>query len=451
MFLHIDIDSFFVSAERSRDPGLRGVPVAVGGRSNLEIFARKRTGIRLMDDNRGAFVAPVFYSDRRKSFAEHFIDRIDGREKIRGIVTTSSYEARDRGVRTGMPLAQALRLCPELIVLPNDMLFYHRLSHGLSGFLAREIPRVEQFSIDEFFGDLSGWVPQGEAEAFARELQRRIFREFHLPVSIGIARSKWIAKLATEYAKPYGIRRVEDVEAFIREIPVGAFPGIGRGYRRRLEARGIRTLGELAAHRLLLESWGVPGRRLYRRILGIDGEGISPRASRQSVGISRTFDPITDGEEIRRRVMILARHIAYITLKIGANPTRYFLKINYREGMRAKESVRVERLFSERLLKEKLSELFARIHRPGMGAVKLSLSVSDFTHLHPRTLSLLELERDLRDRRIGEQLQKIRERFGLDAIRTGDELLGPLDIISLQKKRPQKRIKDDRRYPCPPG
>jgi len=423
VFLHIDIDSFFVSAERSRDASLLGIPVAVGGRSNLEIFERKRTRIRLMDENRGAFVAPVFYSDRKKSFAEHFIDRIDGREKIRGIVTTASYEARDRGVRTGMPLAQALRLVPELVILPNDMLFYHRLSHDLAGFLAREIPRVEQFSIDEFFADLSGWRGEEESEDFARSLQEEIFRRFGLPVSIGIARSKWTAKLATEYAKPYGIYRVQSVEGFLREIPIAAFPGIGKGYRRRLEARGIRTLGEIPRHRKLLESWGVPGRQLYRRILGIDGEGIAPRPSRQSVGISRTFDPIGEREEIRRRIMVMARHVAYITLRIGANPTRYYLKVNYAGGLRAKEAIRVDRIFSERLFKERLSELFGQIHLPGASAVKLSLSVSDFTHLHPRTLSLLDLEEDLRDRKISEGMQRIRERFGLDAIRTANELV----------------------------
>ena len=422
MFVHIDIDSFFVSAERSRDPALQGIPVAVGGRSNLEIFSPRRTRIRLMDENAGAFVAPVFYTDRRRSFREHFIDRVEGREKIRGIVTTSSYEARERGVRTGMPLAQALRLCPELVVVPGDLLFYHRISHTIAGFLARRIPRIEQYSIDEFFGDLGGWIEEEESEAFAAALQRELFERFAIPVSIGIARSKWIAKLATGFAKPYGIYRVRNVEEFIREIPIGEFPGIGRGYARRLEERGVRTMGEIAPLKGLFESWGKYGRQLYRRIHGSDGEGIEPRASRQSVGISRTFDPIFDPAELRRRIMILARHVAYITLKLEANPTLYALKIRYEHGLRAKESVRVERIFSEQLLKATLAESFERIHLRGQGAVKLSLSVSDFTHLHPRTLSLLEAERDRRDRRLTMGMQRIRDRFGLDAIRTGNEL-----------------------------
>ena len=423
MFLHIDIDSFFVSAERSRDPSLLGVPVAVGGRSNLEIFDPGRTRLRLMDRNDGAFVAPVFYGGRRRGFEERFVERTkEGRRKIRGIVTTSSYEARARGVRTGMPLAQALRLCPGLIVVPTDLLFYHRISHALSRFLARRIPRVEQFSIDEFFADLHGWVAEEEAEGFARELQREIFGRFRIPVSIGIARSKWTAKLATGYAKPYGLYRVREVQDFIRGIPIGDFPGIGRGYRRRLEERGVRTLGEVERLQSLFESWGKPGRQLYRRILGIDGEGIAERPSRQSVGISRTFDPLEDPAELRRRIVILVRHVGYITMKLRANPTRYFLKIGYANGLRAKGSRRVERLFSERLFKETMTELFASIHLAGRPGVKLTLSVSDFTHLHPRTLSLLELEQDRRSRALGEKIHRLRERFGLDAIRTADEL-----------------------------
>lgn len=90
MFVHIDIDSFFASAERSIDPGLKNIPIAVGGRSNLEIFNKKRTNIRLMNDNQGAFVTPVFYSDRTKSFDSYFVDRTDGSKKIRGIVKHGS-------------------------------------------------------------------------------------------------------------------------------------------------------------------------------------------------------------------------------------------------------------------------------------------------------------------------------------------------------------------------
>ena len=422
MFIHIDIDSFFVSAERTVNPSLKGKPVAVGGRSNLEIFSRKRTHIRLMDDNSGAFVAPVFYSDHEKNFREKFIDIIDGREKIRGIITTSSYEARAFGVKTAMPIAQALQLCPQMIVIPSHYLLYHKLSHRIHAFVSRKIPIVEQFSIDEFFGDLSGWIKDEDAVDFARQLQADLTEQFDIPVSIGLAPSKWIAKLATEYAKPYGVYRVEDTAHFIQDIPLSKFPGIGRKLQEKLHTRGIKTLGEISLHRNLFESWGKSGRQLYHRILGSSTEGINPKAGRKSVGISRTFDPIQDPHEIRRRIMVMARHICYIVMGLEVTPTIYYLKINYQYGIRAKQSRRIERIFSEALYKQTLAEIYDEISRTALSVVKLTLNVSDFTTAHPRTLSLLEHDSDLKERAITEKMHSIRSRFGLDAIRTANEL-----------------------------
>jgi DNA polymerase-4 len=422
MFIHIDIDSFFVSAERSVNPSLKGKPVAVGGRSNLEIFSRKRTHIRLMDDNSGAFVAPLFYNDHEKNFREKFIDIIDGREKIRGIITTSSYEARAHGVKTAMPIAQALQLCPQMIVVPSHYLLYHKLSHQLHTFVCKRIPSVEQFSIDEFFGDLSGWVAEENAVAFAKQLQADLLKQFDIPVSIGLAPSKWIAKLATESAKPYGVFLVTDTQKYIQDIPISKFPGIGKRSQEKLHARGIKTLGEIAAHKKLFESWGKSGLQLYHRILGSSTEGINPKERRKSIGISRTFDPIDDPDEIRRRIMIMARHICYIVMQLEVTPTLYYLKINYQFGTRGKQSRRVERLFSEQCYKETLLEMFDQIVHSDLAAIKLTLNVSDFTTQHPRTLSLLEYDTDLKERALTEKIHEVRQKFGLDVIRTANEL-----------------------------
>ena len=189
MFLHIDIDSFFASAERTVDPTLKHIAMAVGSRSNLEIFNKKRTNIRLMNDNSGAFVTPVFYSDKKKSFESYFVDNIEGSRKIRGIITTASYEARKYGVKTAMPIAQALQLCPHMIVVPSHYTLYHKLSYQIHAFVQSKIPKVEQYSIDEFFGDVSGWVKDDDVYTFARSLQTQILEHFDIPVSIGISSS----------------------------------------------------------------------------------------------------------------------------------------------------------------------------------------------------------------------------------------------------------------------
>jgi len=422
VFLHIDIDSFFASAERTVDPSLDGIPMAVGSRSNLEIFEKERIGVRLMDDNSGAFVAPVFYSQREKTFEEYFVDRVKGERKIRGIITSASYEARACGVKTAMPIAQALKLCPKMIVIPSHYRLYHTLSQRLCHYMQRNIPQVEQFSIDEFFGDVSGWVTDENVTDFAKKLQSEIKALFGLPVSIGIAKAKWIAKMATESAKPYGVYHVKDIDAYIEHIPIESFPGIGKGFQRRLKEHYITTLGEVKRNRNLLYRWKKPGIQLYKRVTGTDGEGISLRPARKSIGISRTFDAIYDEEEVRRRIMIMARHITHMVMEKEANPTSYYLKINYAEGMKVKRTESVNRIFSETLFKHVLTGMYKSISIPRAGAVKLSVSVSAFSRIQHKTLSLLSYNADTDAKHLTTEVCKLREKFGLDIIKTANEL-----------------------------
>ena len=422
MFIHVDIDSFFASAERSVDPSLKGIPIAVGSRSNLEIFSKKRSNIRLMNENSGAFVTPVFYSDKKRTFESYFVDETEGRKKIRGIITTASYEARSTGVKTAMPIAQALQLCPKMTVIPSNYPLYHKLSHQIHSFMMAHIPLVEQYSIDEFFGDVSGWIPEDEVYAFAKSLQEKILEKFDIPVSIGIAKAKWIAKLATESAKPYGIFEVKDIDAYIETLPIKAFPGIGKGFQERLGKYYIATLGDVKRHKTLLYSWKKPGIQLYKRVTGTDNEGIESRGERKSIGISRTFDVIHDAAELKRRIMIMARHIIYMVMAIEVNPTTYYLKINYEYGVKVKKSETVNRVFSETLFKQTLSDMYDAIVLANKGAVKLSLNVSNFSAQHQKTLSLLDIEKDMKENALSKNIQSLRERFGLDIIKTADEL-----------------------------
>ena len=422
MFLHIDIDSFFASAERSVNESLKGIPICVGSRSNLEIFNKKRTNIKLMNENSGAFVTPVFYSDNKKTFENYFVDDINGRKKIRGIVTTASYEARACGVKTAMPIAQALQLCPAMTVVPSNYPLYHKLSHQIHAFMLAHIPKVEQYSIDEFFGDVTGWKRDDEVYAFAKELQAKILSHFDIPVSIGISKAKWIAKLATESAKPYGVYEVKDIDAYIENIPIKAFPGIGKGFQKRLAEHYISTLGDIKRHKTLFYSWKKPGIQLYGRVTGTCGEQISTKGERKSIGISRTFDAIHDPDEVRRRIMIMARHIVYMVMAIEVNPTSYYLRVGYEYGVRVKKTLTVDRVFSEKLFKSTLSEMYAEIAHLNKGAIKLSLSVSNFSSQHNKTLSLMDFDEDISENKLSQEIQSLRERFGLDILKTGDEL-----------------------------
>ena len=421
MILHLDLDSFFASAHRSLDTSLENIPIAVGGRSNLKIFDKKKVGIKLYDNNSGAFVNPVFYSEKKGDFKSFFVDKDD---KIRGIITTASYEARAYGVKTAMSVNEAIGLCPHLKVLPPNYLLYHDLSHKLHLYLKKEIPNVEQYSIDEFFGDVLGWIDEDEVLEFANYLKKNIYKEFKLPISIGISSAKWIAKLSTEFAKPNGVHMVKknEIPSFIKDIKVDKFPGIGKGYADRLKKHFIHTLGEASQNKHLFYEWKKPGIQLYNRIIGEDNEGIYKSNDRKSIGISRTFDPLKSRLEIKRRISILARHIVYLVLKQKVNPTTYYIKISYDYGMRTKSRKTIDRVFNEKLCKDTFFMMFKEIDISKGFIIKITMSVSNFSHHMYKILSLIDFDEDYKQQKISSSIQKLREKYSLDIIKGGDEL-----------------------------
>ncbi len=425
MIIHLDLDCFFASCERLLDPSLIGRPVAVGGRGDPFIFATKsRKNIDVTLENSGAFVPTLFY-DAKSDFCDYFVEG----EKIRGIVITSSYEARKYGIKTGMTIRQALSLCPRLIVRPPNHLFYHDRSHALKRWLQRRIPVLEQYSVDEFFGDLSGWIGDDELPDFLRRMREEILSTFGLPVSIGAASSKWIAKLATAGAKPGrgdGVLILFDheVDHFVDPLPIDAFPGIGRGYVRRLKAYKIETLGDLKAAKHLLYRWKKPGIQLYHRVNGDDNEPVVAGRDRRSIGISRTIDPIFERKEIRRRLVILTRHLAHLVERLDVVPQTYFLGIKYQFGQRAKRSVTERFLFSELTFRERILDLFERLDRyRHLAIVRLAISVGHFQTRPTTNASLLAYERESKANRLWHRTAAIRQKYGVDAIKTGVEML----------------------------
>ncbi len=420
MFFHIDIDSFFISAERSKNPKLLNKPAAVGSRSNLEIFDRERNKIKLLQINSGAFVTPVFHNNYKKTFENYFVDRADGKKKIRGIITTASYEARACGVKTGMAIAKALQLCPQMVVVPANYPLYHKLSRMLFLFLKKQIPQVEQYSIDEFFGNVDGWIEQERAFEVAKELQEEIFKQFKLPVSIGIAKAKYIAKLATEFAKPFGVYEVKNHYEFIKDIPIEQFPGIGKGFSKRLRRYGIKTLGELCQSKKILYAWKLPGIELYNRVCDENNGEITLKSAKKSIGLGRTFDALYDINEIERRVVIMARHIAFMVHLADVNPTKFGIKFYLDDGKKIKFSIRSNRIFSESLLKKEFKKVVQSHSSELAGVMKIRVWVSNFAK--EQTPSLLTIEEDTKQKKIDKALMKLRKSFGIDIVKNGNEI-----------------------------
>ncbi len=417
MKIHLDLDSFFISAQRLKAPNLIGVPAAVGGRGDPFIFdIKKQKKIDTSHENSGAFVPSIFY-DADETFQDYFVEG----EKIRGIIITSSYEARAYGVKTGMSIKEALSFCPQLKIVPPDHLYYHRLSADLRSFLERELPKVEQYSIDEFFADLSGWVEKKDVERFLRSLQSKILQKFGLPISIGAAKSKWTAKLATSYAKPYGIKVVEEIEPFIKDIPIQKFPGIGRGYLKRLRNYGVRYLGETKKVRSIFYSWKKPGIILYKRIWGIDGEEIEGPHTRKSIGISRTIDPISDRKEIKRRLIILSRYLSTSIARLGLDPRYFALSLRYESGIKSRAHLTIHRPLSEQLLNSLTLKLFRTCDLHPYPIIRLSLRAARFHEI--KIYDLLHIDQDRKLHKLLLCNKKIRDKYGADIVKFGCEAI----------------------------
>lgn len=204
--LYVDLDAYYVSCELRDRPDLKGRPVIVGPSPN------------------------------------------EG--PTRGVVLSASYEARPSGVRSAMPVGVAARLCPDAVWIPPDFVKYERIARQVRELLNRHSPNVVPFSIDEAAVMLDG-ADAGEARRVAETIQRELLEELRLPASIGIAASRTIAKIATDRAKPAGIRLVTPAEAptFLAPLSVRAIPGVGPKTEEILRQHEVRTIGELAARK----------------------------------------------------------------------------------------------------------------------------------------------------------------------------------------------------------
>lgn len=256
-------------------------------------------------------------------------------------------------------------------------------------------------------------------------MKKEIKDKFGLPISIGIANTKWIAKLATTDSKPDGIKQIkkDEVYEYIKDKPISEFPGIGKGYEKRLLINGIRKLGQIRDKKELFYSWKKPGIQLYNRVNGIDNEKIIKRSSRKSIGIGRTFDPLQNREEIKRRLLILCRYISFLVFKQKVTPQTFFLKIRYEYRIKSKDYLNTNRLFSENYFKKEMLEIFRKIDiHPSHNIIQINLIVSNFLENKQHSFDLFEYQNDLKKRQLSEGLNKLREKYGIDIIKNAIEL-----------------------------
>jgi len=277
--LHVDMDAFYTSVEQRDNPELRGKPVVVGGGSN------------------------------------------------RGVVAAASYEVRRFGVRSAMPMREALRRCPGLVRVAPRMAHYKAVSREIFAVFREFTPVIEGLSLDEAFLDVTGSRSlHGTGPVIARKVKRRIFDLTRLTASVGVAANKLVAKIASDLEKPDGLVVIapEDCQERLDPLPVSVIPGIGRQTLARLRDAGIRTVSDLrtAPDRVLEPVFGRYTQRTRERAGGIDARPVTPYRAEQSVSAEETYDDdLDDREHMERELQRLAestaRRLARSSLQAG--------------------------------------------------------------------------------------------------------------------------------------
>ena len=253
--LHVDMDAFFVEVERRERADLRGRPVVVGGTGG------------------------------------------------RGVVAAASYEARTFGINSAMPMVHARRLCPAAIVLPPDHRKYQAASEQVFGVFRSFAPLVEGLSLDEAFLDVGGLRHHyPDPVVIGIQIRSRLREDLGLPASVGIAANKFLAKLASEAAKPDGIRHVPADEslAFLHPLPVRSLWGVGEATHAALERLGVHTVGDLAevpSVTLRKHLGKAAGTHLHELAWGRDSRPVVPGTAAKSISVEETYERDMHGRE----------------------------------------------------------------------------------------------------------------------------------------------------------
>jgi len=286
--LHVDMDAFFASVELRHRPELRGLPMVVGGESG------------------------------------------------RGVVLAATYEARRFGIHSAMPMSRARRLCADLVIVAPDHHSYTEVSASVMALFASITPLVEPLSLDEAFLDVSGAVRRMGSPATIGELLRaRVHDEQGITCSVGVASSKFVAKLASTRAKPDGLLVVpsDEVIAFLHPLPVDALWGVGERTEEQLHRLGLLTVGDIAhvpestLQRALGRSLGA---HLYALSWGRDPRAVSPHESEKSIGNEETFaSDVDDPAVIRRELLRLTEQVARRLRAAGVVGRTVSLKVRF--------------------------------------------------------------------------------------------------------------------------
>ena len=375
--IHIDMDAFYASVEQHDNPSLQGLPVIVGG-------------------------------DPEK----------------RGVVAAASYEARVYGVHSAMPSSQARRLCPQGTFLPVRMHRYREVSGQIFRILREFTPLVEPLSLDESFLDVGGSEKLfGPALGIAREVKRRIRETTGLTASAGIAPNKFLAKIASDYRKPDGLVEIkpEEVQDFLRELPISKLWGVGKATEEVLKGMGILKVGQLALFpaEKIERTLGKFGWELMALARGEDDRPVSPDSDAKSVSQEETFTPDLETPDQMKRVLLdQAEQVGWELRKQKLKGATITVKVRYPDFTLVTRSLTLPSPTDQGIeIYQTALKLLDRTEALQKRARLLGVGISNLLHQDdPEQYLLFDSRREKTERSV-QAMDRIWEKFGPQAIK----------------------------------
>jgi len=317
--VHLDLDSFFVSVERLLNSELNDRPVLIGGTSD------------------------------------------------RGVVASCSYEARQFGIHSAMPMKLARQLCPEAIVVKGDYDRYALYSRTVTELISEQAPVVEKASIDEHYLDLTGMDKYFGCWKWTRELRQKIMRETGLPISFGLAVNKTVSKIATGEGKPFGEMQVVSgkEKEFLAPLSIRKIPMVGARTYTQLRNMGIARVSTLQQMdvRTMERVMGVNGVTIWKKANGLDDAPVVPYSERKSVSKETTFDKDTiDMELLKRTLTAMVDELAFDLRKENKLTSCLTVKIRYSNFETFTRQIKISYTASERVLTEQALALFHKLY-----------------------------------------------------------------------------------------
>lgn len=374
---HLDLDTFFISVERILDPSLKGIPVIVGANPNG-----------------------------------------------RGVVSACSYEARTFGLHSGMPIRQAYQLCPKGTYLRGHFEEYERYSRLVRALLTKYAPEIEQASIDEFYMDFTGCNKiYGDFFLFAKYLQNLISEHLLLPASIGIGSNKNIAKIASDYNKPFGITFVPhgNEKKFLSPLPVEKIPGVGKVTVVQLNAKGIYTIGDLAALPVdyITAAYGKNGLNLWNKANGRGVEYLTPSHNQKNISKEKTLkEDVTKISIIEKVLFELTGKVCQLLRNEKWFASTISIKLRYsdfRTLTRAKTIIPTD---DDKQIYSTAVALLTNIPKRRIAFRLIGIHLSNFIPASKQEF-LFDFE-ELKRKRMLEAINNIRTKYGYKVITLGD-------------------------------